>query len=47
MKKNVEIFLSHISESIERIEEFTKSMSKKEFLESSKTQDAVIRRLEI
>ena len=47
MKKDVTIFLSHILESIEKIGEFTEGISKKEFLESSKTQDAVIRRLEI
>ncbi|HOK34765.1 MAG TPA: DUF86 domain-containing protein [Candidatus Paceibacterota bacterium] len=47
MKKDPKIFLQHILESIERIEEFTKNISKKDFLKSTKTQDAVIRRLEI
>lgn len=47
MKKDVNIFLNHISESIEKIEKFTKGISKKEFLESFQTQDAVVRRLEI
>ena len=47
MKKDVNIFLAHILESIEKIEKFTESMSKKEFLESPQAQDAVIRRLEI
>jgi len=47
MKKDESIFLQHILESIERIEEFVKGMSKQQFLEDVKTQDAVLRRLEI
>ena len=47
MKKDSKIFLKHILESIEKIEKFTKGFSKKRFFESIKTQDAVIRRLEI
>jgi hypothetical protein len=47
MKKDPKIFLQHILESIEKIEEYIKNMSKQEFLNSSQTQDAVIRRIEI
>lgn len=47
MKKDIGIFLKHILESIERIEEFTKGVSKEKFLDSVQLQDAVIRRLEI
>jgi len=47
MKKDVKIFLNHILESIDKIEKFVKGVSKNEFMESVKTQDAVIRRLEI
>jgi len=47
MKKDARIFLSHILESIEKIEEFTKDMSKETFMSTALTQDAVIRRLEI
>lgn len=47
MKKDPKVFLSHILESIEKIDEFTREVSKSEFLTSVKTQDAVIRRLEI
>ncbi|MBU4190535.1 MAG: DUF86 domain-containing protein [Candidatus Thermoplasmatota archaeon] len=47
MKKDISIFLKHILESIERIEEFTKGISKEKFLDSVQLQDAVIRRLEI
>ena len=34
MKKDASVFLKHILESIERIEEFTKGVSKKDFLDS-------------
>ena len=47
MKKDPKIFLQHILESIEKIEEYIKNMSKREFLNSSQTQDAVMRRIEI
>ena len=47
MKKDISIFLKHILESINKIEEFTKNISKADFIESIKNQDAVIRRLEI
>ena len=45
--KRTKIFLLHILESIDRIEDFTKGFSKDDFLQSEKTQDAVLRRLEI
>ena len=45
--KRTKILLLHILESIERIENFTKNFSKKDFLRSDKTQDAVLRRIEI
>ncbi len=47
MKRDASVFLQHILESIARIEEFTEGMSKEDFVASVKTQDAVIRRLEI
>jgi len=47
MKKDPKIFIEHILESIARIEEYTKNITKKEFLNSRQTQDAVIRRIEI
>lgn len=47
MKKDISIFLEHILESIDKIEEFTKGISKADFVGSVKSQDAVIRRLEI
>lgn len=47
MKKDPIIFLNHILESINKIEEFTKGLLKSDFINSVKTQDAVIRRLEI
>ena len=45
MRKNIKIFLLHILESIERIDNFTKETSQEKFLESEIIQDAVIRRL--
>ena len=47
MRKDPEIFIAHILESIESIEEYVQVMKKEEFLISKKTQDAVIRRIEI
>lgn len=45
--KDPKTFLKHILESIETIEDFMEGVSKKEFMESIKIQDAVLRRLEI
>ena len=47
MKKDPIVYLSHILDSIEKIEEYSSGLSKKEFLASTKAQDAVMRRLEI
>lgn len=47
MKRDIRIFLKDILESIDKIEEYTHSVSKKEFFEKGSIQDAVIRRLEI
>ena len=47
MKKDVNIILEHILESIGLIEEYIKGKKKKEFLNSKQLQDAVIRRIEI
>lgn len=47
MKKNPQIFLKHILESIEWIERDVKGMSKNDFLNNVPIQDAVVRRIEI
>ena len=47
MKKDVKIFLEHILESINLIEEYIKDKSKSDFLESTQFQDSVIRRIEV
>ena len=47
MKKDPKIFLAHILESIKEIENHVKKFSKDDFLRDIKTQDAVIRRMEI
>jgi len=47
VKKDVRTFLLHVLESIEIIERYTQGMSREAFMEDIKTQDAVLRRLEI
>ena len=47
MKKDVNVFIEHILESIKKIEEFTNGISRENFLKSAQLQDAVVRRLEI
>ncbi len=47
MSKDPAIFLKHILESIEQVEDYTKDLSEDRFMESIEKQDAVIRRLEI
>ncbi|MFC1612746.1 DUF86 domain-containing protein [Patescibacteria group bacterium] len=47
MKKDLNIFIEHILESITEIEKYTKNISCAKFLKTTQIQDAVIRRLEI
>lgn len=47
MKKDDLVFIEHILESIELIEEYAKGISEKEFLGNKKLQDAIIRRIEV
>ncbi len=47
MKKNVKIFLEHILEAIDLIEEYIKDKGKSDFLKSIQLQNSVIRRIEI
>ncbi len=47
MKKNPSLFLEHILESINLIEQYTGTIKKGDFLDSVSVQDMVIRRLEI
>ena len=47
MKKEDLIFVEHIIESVGAIEQFTSGITKSDFLRCLKTQDAVVRRLEI
>lgn len=46
-KRNISVFIEDIWESIEKIEEYTCTLSEREFELNSEKQDAVIRRLEI
>ncbi len=47
MKKDPKIFLHHILESIEEIEHHIRDTSEEKFSRDIKTQDAVVRRIEI
>ena len=47
MKKDPKIFLRHILDSIGEIENYTRRLSKGDFLKDTKTQDAIVRRIEI
>lgn len=47
MNKEARIFLQDIKECIEKIEEYMNDISKEEFLEETKIQDAILRRIEI
>lgn len=47
MKRQPQIFIEHIFESIKLIEEYTAGVTKDEFISSVRIQDMVMRRLEI
>ncbi|MCK5299965.1 MAG: DUF86 domain-containing protein [Candidatus Aenigmarchaeota archaeon] len=47
MKKDDSVFISHILDSIQKIEEFTENVSKEDFFDSVLLQDAIMRRIEI
>lgn len=47
MKKDNKVFVQHILNSINQIEEYTEGISESLFLRETKVQDAVLRRLEI
>jgi len=47
MKKDYHVLLTHIAECIDRIEEYTKDITKDKFFASTQIQDAVMRRIEI
>lgn len=47
MQRDIGLYLDDILESIEKIEEYTKSLSEEEFSRNTETQDAVLRRLAI
>lgn len=47
MKKDPKIFLHHILESMEEIENHIRDIAEEEFSRDVKTQDAVVRRIEI
>ncbi|MBU6383431.1 MAG: DUF86 domain-containing protein [Verrucomicrobia bacterium] len=47
MKKDPKVFLAHIIESVELIEEYSHSVTQAQFLGDRVLQDAIIRRLEV
>lgn len=47
MSKDYRVLISHILECISKIEEYTRDITKDEFLRSTQIQDAVMRRIEI
>lgn len=47
MKKDPRVFLDHIQECIELVDEYVEGKTRDEFLRSKQLQDAVIRRIEI
>ena len=47
MKKDPIVFIEHILECIELIEEYTRGVTKEEFFKSKQLQDSVIRRIEV
>ena len=46
-KRNTDVYLQDILESIEQIEEYLAGINEEEFYQNSEKQDAVLRRLEI
>ncbi|HEY5601100.1 MAG TPA: DUF86 domain-containing protein [Patescibacteria group bacterium] len=46
-KRDVNVFLEDILESIEKIEQYTKAVTGREFNNNTQLQDAILRRLEI
>jgi len=47
MKRDIRVYIEDILESIAKIELYTKTITKDDFLENTQIQDAVLRRLEI
>ena len=47
MKKDPEILISHILQSIEDVEKYSKGLEKEKFMGNEEKQDAIIRKLEV
>jgi uncharacterized protein with HEPN domain len=47
MKKDDTVYLRHILDAIEQVEEYTRELSENEFITHSMVQDAVVRQIEI
>lgn len=46
-KRNDAVYLQHLLDAVERIEQYTAGMTEQQFLQNSLVQDAVVRQLEI
>ena len=46
-KRNDAVYLQHLLDAVERIEQYTTGMTEQQFLQNSLVQDAVVRQLEI
>ncbi|MBS3076107.1 DUF86 domain-containing protein [Candidatus Pacearchaeota archaeon] len=47
MMKDIAIFIEHITESIDKIEEYSENLTKEKLIKDSIIQDAIVRRIEI
>lgn len=47
MKRDIKVYIDDIIESINKIEEYTTDLNKKDFFSNTQIQDAVLRRFEI
>jgi len=47
VKRDMRVYIGDILESISKIEEYTKAISKDDFSKNTQVQDAVLRRLEV
>jgi len=45
--KDIAIFIEHITESIDKIEEYSENLTKEKLIKDSIIQDAIVRRIEI
>ena len=47
MVRDYRLFIGHMLESIEKVSDYTRGLSKEQFLSNAQVQDAVMRRIEV